>query len=203
MIQKTEILESLKEKYAKNSQISERTINEVLETLIPIVTEETSVEDFLKIADPIFNTIAGNVRKDVADALKKAKEAKPTPKAEPKQEEEPQDDDEPKWVKSIMQKLESYDKRFAEEDKLRTAEQVRKSAFAKASIYPQNVLEVAADGFDFSQENAEAAFIEKVGRTAAKFGVVPEKGNAEPQKPDFSAFVERLKERGVIQETKN
>lgn len=188
MIQKTEILESLREKYAKNSQISERTINEVLETLIPIVTEETSVEDFLKIADPIFNTIAGNVRKDVADALKKAKEAKPTPKDEPKKEEEPQDDDEPKWVKTLMQKFESYDQRFAEEDKRRAAEQVRKSAFAKANIYPQNVLEAAADGFDFSQENAEAEFIEKAARTAGRFGIVPEKGGPRDKKPTFDAL---------------
>jgi hypothetical protein len=188
MIQKTEILESLREKYAKNSQISERTINEVLETLMPIVTEETSVEDFLKIADPVFNTIAGNVRKDVADALRKAKEAKPAPKDEPKKEEEPQDDDEPKWVKSLMQKFESYDQRFAEEDKRRTAEQVRKSAFAKANIYPQNVLEVAADGFDFGQENAEATFIEKAARTAGRFGIVPEKGEPRDKKPTFDAL---------------
>lgn len=188
MIQKTEILESLKEKYAKNSQISERTINEVLETLMPVVTEETSVEDFLKIADPIFNTIAGNVRKDVADALKKAKEAKPTPKDELKKEEAPQDDDEPKWVKTLMQKFESYDQRFAEEDKRRLAEQVRKSAFAKANIYPQNVLEAAADGFDFSQENAEAAFIEKAARTAGRFGIVPEKGEPKDKKPTFDAL---------------
>lgn len=188
MIQKTEILESLREKYAKNSQISERTINEVLETLMPIVTEETSVEDFLKIADPVFNTIAGNVRKDVADALRKAKEAKPAPKDEPKKEEAPQDDDEPKWVKSLMQKFESYDQRFAEEDKRRTAEQVRKSAFAKANIYPQNVLEVAADGFDFGQENAEATFIEKAARTAGKFGIVPEKGEPRDKKPTFDAL---------------
>lgn len=188
MIQKTEILESLREKYAKNSQISERTINEVLETLMPIVTEETSVEDFLKIADPVFNTIAGNVRKDVADAIRKAKEAKPAPKDEPKKEEEPQDDDEPKWVKSLMQKFESYDQRFAEEDKRRTAEQVRKSAFAKANIYPQNVLEVAADGFDFGQENAEATFIEKAARTAGRFGIVPEKGEPRDKKPTFDAL---------------
>lgn len=188
MIQKTEILESLKEKYAKNSQISERTINEVLETLMPIVTEETSAEDFLKIADPIFNTIAGNVRKDVADALRKAKEAKPAPKDEPKKEEEPQDDDEPKWVKLLMQKIESYDRRFAEEDKRRAAEQVRKSAFAKANIYPQNVLEAAADGFDFSQENAEAEFIEKAARTAGRFGIVPEKRESRDKKPTFDAL---------------
>ena len=188
MIQKTEILESLREKYAKNSQISERTINEVLETLMPVVTEETSVEDFLKIADPVFNTIAGNVRKDVADALRKAKETKPAPKDEPKKEEEPRDEDEPKWVKSLMQKFESYDQRFAEEDKRRTAEQVRKSAFAKANIYPQNVLDVAADGFDFGQENAEATFIEKAARTAGKFGIVPEKGEPRDKKPTFDAL---------------
>ena len=188
MIQKTEILESLREKYAKNSQISERTINEVLETLMPVVTEETSAEDFLKIADPIFNTIAGNVRKDVADALRKAKETKPAPKDEPKKEEETQDDDEPKWVKMLMQKFESYDQRFAEEDKRRAAEQVRKSAFAKANIYPQNVLEAAADGFDFSQENAEAEFIEKAARTAGRFGIVPEKGEPRDKKPTFDAL---------------
>ena len=58
---------------------------------------------------------------------------------------------------------------MAEEDKRKTAEQVRESAIAKAKIYPQNVIDVASDGFDFGQENADI-FTEKA------FGVWGEKG---------------------------
>ena len=51
-----------------------------------IVTEETTLEDFLKIANPIFETIAGNLRKDVAEAVKNIKVDKPNPpKDEPKE----------------------------------------------------------------------------------------------------------------------
>ena len=99
MVEKKEVFEKIKAKFEKTSQISDRTINETLEPLMAIVTEETTLEDFLKIANPIFETIAGNLRKDVAEAVKNIKVEKPNPpKDEPKNKKDnPTDSDEPEW----------------------------------------------------------------------------------------------------------
>ena len=207
MIDKTKAFEALKADYADNPLVSERTIKETLENLTAIVRDDIEEDKFLEYAKSQLKTTEGQARKSSSDAVKKVEaERKPTPEPDkPKKETPPEDkkDEKPTWLDELMSELGVIKQKLAEEDKRKTAEQVRKSAFAKAKIYPQNVIDVAADGFDFGQENAETAFIEKVGRTAAKFGVVPEKGNADPQKPDFSAFTERLKERGLIPETKN
>ena len=49
-----------------------------------------------------------------------------------------------------MSEIGGIKQKLAEEDKRKTAEQVRESALL-AKIYPQNVIDVAADGFDFGQ----------------------------------------------------
>lgn len=207
MIDKTKVFEALKADYADNPLVSERTIKETLENLTAIVKDDIEEDKFLEYAKSQLKTTEGQARKSSSDAVKKVEaEKKPTPEPDkPKKETSPEDkkDEKPTWLDELMSEIGGIKQKLAEEDKRKTAEQVRESSLAKAKIYPQNVIDVAADGFDFGQENAETAFIEKVGRTAAKFGVVPEKGNAEPQKPDFSAFTERLKERGLIPETKN
>lgn len=207
MIEKKEVFEKIKAKFEKTSQISDRTINETLEPLMAIVTEETTLEDFLKIANPIFETIAGNLRKDVAEAVKNIKVDKPNPpKDEPKDKKDtPSDTDEPAWLSKLMSKFEDYDKRFEEEDKRKTAERIKQDAIAKVSkLYPQNVIEVVTDGFNFNIENAEDAFIEKVGNTASKFGITPEKGSGkDTKKPDFSALKKELDDNEAMLKNNN
>lgn len=207
MIDKTKAFEALKADYAENPLVSERTIKETLENLTAIVKDDIEEDKFLEYAKSQLKTTEGQARKSSSDAVKKVEaERKPTPEpGKPKKETPPEDkkDEKPTWLDELMAEIGGIKQKLAEEDKRKTAEQVRESALAKAKIYPQNVIDVASDGFDFGQENAETAFIEKVGRTAAKFGIVPERGNGEPQKPDFSAFTEKLKERGLIPETKN
>ena len=198
MVEKKEVFEKIKAKFEKTSQISDRTINETLEPLMTIVTEETTLEDFLKIVNPIFETIAGNLRKDVAEAVKNIKVEKPNPpKDESKNKKDnPTDSDEPEWLGKLMSKFDDYDKRFEEEDKRKSAERVKSEAIEKVSkLYPKNVIEVVTDGFDFNIEDAETAFIEKVGKTASKFGITPEKGaNQERKKPNYDALLNELKE---------
>lgn len=200
MIDKEKIFEKLKEQYEKNSQISSRTINEVLETLIPTVAEDTSEEDFLKIANPVFETIAGNVRKDVADTIKKFKEEnKPTPKDDSDSEKDDSEKDKtesyskkPEWLDAFTSKFEAYDRAFKDLEERKKTEQVRKEALEKVKIYPDSVVDVASDGFDFGQDDAIDAFIEKAGRIAGKFNIVPERGEAKQRKPKFNKLLEEL-----------
>ncbi len=207
MVEKKEVFEKIKAKFEKTSQISDRTINETLEPLMSIVTEETTLEDFLKIANPIFETIAGNLRKDVAEAVKNIKVEKPNPpKDEPKNKKDnPTDSDEPEWLGKLMSKFDDYDKRFEEEDKRKSAERIKSEAIEKVSkLYPKNVIEVVTDGFNFNIENAEIAFIEKVGKTASKFGITPEKGaNQERKKPNYDALLNELKENDAMLNNNN
>ena len=198
MVEKKEVFEKIKAKFEKTSQISDRTINETLEPLMTIVTEGTTLEDFLKIVNPIFETIAGNLRKDVAEAVKNIKVDKPNPpKDEPKDKKDnPSNPDEPAWLGKLMSKFEEYDRRFEEEDKRKSAERIKANAIEKVSkLYPKNVIEVVTDGFNFNIEDAETAFIEKVGKTASKFGITPEKGaNQERKKPNYDALLNELRE---------
>lgn len=207
MVEKKEVFEKIKAKFEKTSQISDRTINETLEPLMSIVTEETTLEDFLKIANPIFETIAGNLRKDVAEAVKNIKVEKPNPpKDESKNKKDnPTDSDEPEWLGKLMSKFDDYDKRFEEEDKRKSAERVKSEAIEKVSkLYPKNVIEVVTDGFNFNIEDAETAFIEKVGKTASKFGITPERGaNQERKKPNYDALLNELKENDAMLNNNN
>lgn len=61
--------------------LSERSINEQLETLIPLLAnEETELEDFVKNCLPIFKTANANVNNDVSSGINKYKEEHPVRK---------------------------------------------------------------------------------------------------------------------------
>lgn len=64
--------------------LSERSINEQLETLIPLIaTEETELSDFVEKTLPLFKTADANVRNDVSVGINKYKEDNPIPKPNP------------------------------------------------------------------------------------------------------------------------
>ena len=56
-------------------QLSERSINEMLETLMPLVAnDETELSDFVDRVLPTFKTADGNVRHEVSAGINKYKE---------------------------------------------------------------------------------------------------------------------------------
>lgn len=198
MIEKSKILEDLKGEYAENQLVSERTINAALETMMRYVTEDTKEDEFLKDVKSFLKEVEGNARKVAADTAKKVEaKKKPTLKDDPKPgdsvgEPKEKEEENPAWLDKLLAKLDSYDARFAEEDRKKTAEKVKAEALAKVKIYPQNVVDVAVDDFDFSQEGATEKFVEKVTRTAGKFGITPLKSETKEIKPDFSKLRKEL-----------
>lgn len=64
--------------------LSERSINEQLDTLMSLLAnEETELEDFVKSVVPIFKTANANVRNDVSAGIKEYQEKNPTVKTQP------------------------------------------------------------------------------------------------------------------------
>lgn len=64
--------------------LSERSINEQLDTLMSLLAnEETELEDFIKSVVPIFKTANANVRNDVSAGIKEYQEKNPTVKTQP------------------------------------------------------------------------------------------------------------------------
>lgn len=69
--------------------LSERSINEQLETLIPLLSnDDTGLDDFVKSCLPIFKTANANINNDVSFGIKKYKEEHPvqTPNVTPKKD---------------------------------------------------------------------------------------------------------------------
>ncbi len=204
MIDKSKLFEDLKAEYAENPLVSERTINAALETMMRYTNEDTKEDEFLKDVKSILKEAEGNARKVAADTAKKVEaKKKPTSKDDPKPGNDDGDpkekqDEPPAWFGKIIERLDSYEKRFAEEDKRKAAEQVKEQAIAKVKIYPQNVIDVVVDNFDFTQEGATEKFVEKVSKTAGKFGITPEKGEPKDAKPDFSKLHKELESNDAL-----
>lgn len=74
--------------------LSERSINEQLDTLMAIVVnDETELADFIDRTLPLFKTADANVRNDVSVGIAKYKENNPTPPANPQPQQIGVDDD--------------------------------------------------------------------------------------------------------------
>lgn len=74
--------------------LSERSINEQLDTLMAIVVnDETELADFIDRTLPLFKTADANVRNDVSVGIAKYKENNPTPPANPQPQQPGVNDD--------------------------------------------------------------------------------------------------------------
>lgn len=207
MITREQVFEKLKAKYEKNSSVSERSVNEALEKLMLFVTDDTEEAKFLEIAESIIETMAGQIRNEVSTQFKaameqKKKEAQEKPVEKPVEEpvEKPADkaagdnDNPPAWAQAFMQELNALKQKQQEDERIKSSENARKRAIENSKLFPENVIQIAEDGFDFSQEGAEDKFVEKVSRVAAKIGFAPRKGEAEgaPQFNELKAELENL-----------
>lgn len=187
MITKKEAFENLKGKFAKNSPLSEQSIDETLETLMPFVTEETTLEDFLEKAEKILKTTEGNIRKvnsETAKEIEKKYEGyvKPT---EEQPAEEKKKEETPEWAKELL----DWKKKS---ENIELAEKAKKEALEKVKIYPKSVVGIVSDGFDFTVEGAAEKFVEKVNKAAGELGVTPEKTKPEDSKNKFSELREKI-----------
>ena len=206
---KEEALKEIKAMLGEKPQISERSILEATETLLPFAGEETELSDFIEKAKPLFKTFEGNLRAEVAEKVKSAKVKEPEKKPEPPSGEIPPETtppaaDEPAWFKAFREKSEAdvlaLQERLKNAEVQRTVEELKTATINKAKgIYPDSVVDAAKLNFDFNKEGAEDAFINSCTEISKLFGVKPAKGGSEnPQKVDNSDFKAQLRQDGLI-----
>jgi hypothetical protein len=92
--------------------LSERSLNEQLDTLIPLLAnDETELQDFVSKVLPIFKTADANVRNDVSAGINDYKKANPTPTpAQPTPNPTKTDDD-------VIRRLAELEEKLAQKDR--------------------------------------------------------------------------------------
>lgn len=101
--------------------LSERSINEQLEKLIPLIAnDETELADFIEKSLPFFKTADANVRNDISVGIKDYIDK--NPKVEEPKPQEPKSQEGNEEMRKILERLEGLEKRNSE---LETAELVK------------------------------------------------------------------------------
>lgn len=111
--------------------LSERSINEQLDTLIPLLAnDETELNDFVAKVLPIFKTADGNVKNDVSAGINEYKKNNPFVKTTPPQTPtvETKVDD---TNKELLDRLASLEKEIADSKKAKTISGIRESLISE------------------------------------------------------------------------
>ena len=96
-------------------QLSERSINEQLETLMPLLAnDETELADFITSVLPIFKTADANVRANVSAQVKEYKEKNPIQEPPKKPEASKKEDDE---VAKLLERINALEQKNADNEK--------------------------------------------------------------------------------------
>lgn len=112
-------------------QLSERSINEMLETLMPLIAnDETELSDFVDKVLPTFRTADGNVRHEVSAGINKYKEENPLPKKgeDAPKEDEPKEDE---ATKALKEQLVQLQRRLDDADREKKETETRKDFISK------------------------------------------------------------------------
>lgn len=111
-------------------QLSERSINEMLETLMPLIAnDETELSDFVEKVLPTFRTADGNVRHEVSAGINKYKEENPIVKKEEEPIKATPTEDEA--TKALREQLANLQKRLDDADKAQKVNDTKKDFISK------------------------------------------------------------------------
>ncbi len=111
-------------------QLSERSINEQLETLMPLLAnDETELADFITSVLPIFKTADANVRANVSAQVKEYKEKNPT--IQQKSTQTPPKAEEDEATKALREQLEAMQKRLDAADREKKMTDTRRDFISK------------------------------------------------------------------------
>lgn len=109
--------------------LSERTINEQLDELIPLIaSEESELSDFVEKCLPMFKTSNANVRNDISVGIKAYMDANPYKKSEEKTEPTDPKDEGAKVDDALLKRLEALEK------ELNTAKTEKQLAGIRSSV---------------------------------------------------------------------
>ena len=155
-------------------QLSERSINEQLETLMPLLAnDETELADFITSVLPIFKTADANVRANVSAQVKEYKEKNPIQEPPKKQEQTKKEDDE---VAKLLERIDALEKKNADNEKAKALAKRRSDVTAimkekgvKDGEWINDFLEaVSLDGEDFDAATRAESYVKIYNKTKSK-----------------------------------
>ena len=113
-------------------QLSERSVNEMLENLIPLVAnDETELSEFVDRVLPTFKTADGNVRHEVSVGINKYKEANPPQQKPIGQQTQNQNQNEDETTKELKAQLAALQARIDTADREKKETETRKDFISK------------------------------------------------------------------------
>ena len=173
--------------------LSERSIDEQLDTLIPLIAnEETELNDFIEKVLPVFKTADGNVKNDVSVGIHKYKEEHPVQEPTKKKQEPQADPNGNSELAKLLSRLETVESELANAKREKLVldtksilisklkeKGVKDETWANALLSEINITE------DFDVDSKVEAYVNLYNKSQATVGA-----NATPQssggtKPDY------------------
>lgn len=154
--------------------LSERSINEMLDTLMPLIAnDETELSDFVANVLPAFRTADGNVRNDVSVGIKNYKDNNPVT---PPKKDDTQKPDEDDAMAKALARIEELEKKNAENERKAQLSSRRNEIISKMKEkgvkdrewIDDFLNEVSIDGAEFDMEAKVDSYV----RMYNKFHVV-------------------------------
>lgn len=109
----------------KDLQMSERSVNEQLEVLMPLIAnDEMGLDDFIGKVKTSFEVMNSNAKKDNADFVKEWEKNHPAP--EPPTNDPPKNDEPSDAMAALLKRIDELEKKNAERDKEAVISQKRK-----------------------------------------------------------------------------
>lgn len=155
-------------------QLSERSINEQLETLMPLLAnDETELADFVASVLPVFKTADANIRANVSAQVKEYKEKNPIQEPPKKQEPSKKEDDE---VAKLLERINALEQKNADNEKAKALAKRRSDVTAimkekgvKDGEWINDFLEaVSLDGDDFDAATRAESYVKIYNKTKSK-----------------------------------
>lgn len=190
--------------------LSERSINEQLETLITLVAnEETELQDFVDKTLSLFKTADANVRNDVSVGINKYKEDNPIPKPQEPIVKTATDDVD----NELLKRLEAMEQELANSKREKQQANIRKdilTALKNKGVKDENWVNTLlsevniTDDFDVDSKVESYLKLYNISKGSFDSGATPDTANysSEYQKEMFSKAREfrekKLKEQGII-----
>lgn len=175
---KEQALEELKKQIGGKGEklnLSERSINEQLDTLMPLLAkEDTELSDFINTVLPIFKTADANVRNDVSAGIKDYKEKNPIQTPQPPSH-KPDDDANADAMATALKRIEELERKNAENEALALRNKRRSDIISKMSEkgckdkeWISNLLdEVNLEGEDFDADARAEKYIKMYNKSKA------------------------------------
>ena len=173
--------------------LSERSINEQLDTLIPLVAnEETEINDFLERTLPLFKTADANVRNDVSVGIHKYKEEHPVQEPTKKKVEPQTDTQGDTEMAKLLGRLEAMESELANAKREKLVLDTKSTLIAKLKekgvkdeSWANALLSEINITDDFDVDSKVDAYVNLYNKSQASVGANATPKSAGGEKPDY------------------